>query len=36
MQAREPDNVQLAPWVLKRYRKYKRLSEQLNNGSGGT
>ncbi|WIA44136.1 hypothetical protein OEZ86_010476 [Tetradesmus obliquus] len=31
--AREPDNVQLAPWVLKRYRKYKRLSERLKGGS---
>jgi hypothetical protein len=32
--AREPNNTQLAPWVLKRYRKYKRLSERLKGGTG--
>jgi hypothetical protein len=33
MNAREPDNVQLAAWVLKRYRKYKRLSSWLQGGT---
>lgn len=28
-EARQPDNTQLAPWVLKRYRKYKKFSEKL-------
>ncbi|KAF6257220.1 hypothetical protein COO60DRAFT_31057 [Scenedesmus sp. NREL 46B-D3] len=32
LNAREPDNVLLAPWVLKRYRRYKRLSQRLQGG----